>query len=96
MIEIDVKVKKWGNSLGVVLPKETVAQMKLKENDTIKIMVPPKNDTMEELWGILGPLTSTEQKRMTRDFMKMRNENRRLERKKTERLSSLTRTRRQS
>ena len=44
---VEVQLKKWGNSVGVVLPREIVEQKKLKESDKIvieivKIVIPPK------------------------------------------------------
>ena len=36
---MEVKVKRWGNSLGVILPKEFVEDKKIKENDVIDIAV---------------------------------------------------------
>ena len=34
---IEVQLKKWGNSIGVVLPRSLVEQRKLKERDKIVI-----------------------------------------------------------
>ena len=34
---VEVKVKKWGNSMGVILPKVLIEKEHLRENDTINI-----------------------------------------------------------
>ncbi|MBN2142056.1 AbrB/MazE/SpoVT family DNA-binding domain-containing protein [Candidatus Woesearchaeota archaeon] len=36
---IDVKVRKWGNSMGIVLPKEFVKENNIKEGEEIGIAV---------------------------------------------------------
>lgn len=42
MAQITTKVKKWGNSLGVLLPKELVQDEKLKEGSEISIFIQQK------------------------------------------------------
>lgn len=34
---VEVVIKKWGNSMGIVLPKDVVEKNKLKENETILV-----------------------------------------------------------
>src|SRR3989344_5946470 len=34
---VESKIRKWGNSLGMILPKKAVDEMELKENQIIKI-----------------------------------------------------------
>lgn len=36
-MNVEVKVRKVGNSLGVVLPKEALAQLNLQEGDTVTL-----------------------------------------------------------
>ena len=38
-MEVKAKAKRWGSSLGVVLPKELVEAKKIRENDEILIEV---------------------------------------------------------
>lgn len=45
-------VKKWGNSMGVILPKELVEKEKLKENDKIVVEVVKKAD-LRDIFGSL-------------------------------------------
>lgn len=49
---IEVVVKKWGNSMGVILPKETVEKENLKENEKVLIEVVKEAD----LTGLFGSL----------------------------------------
>ncbi len=39
MAEVHARVKKWGNSLGIVLPKEIVNSEHLKENQEITVWI---------------------------------------------------------
>lgn len=35
MVMTESKIKKWGNSLGIIIPKEDAKMMELKEGETI-------------------------------------------------------------
>ena len=48
----ETTVKKWGNSLGIILPKELVDYQHLKENDKVSVLVVKEAD----LTGIYGTL----------------------------------------
>ncbi len=39
MVETEVKTRKWGSSIGVVLPKEIVDEVGIKPDETIRIDV---------------------------------------------------------
>ena len=43
MIEIESRVKKWGNSFGVILPKKVIEREKIKEGVKVNITILPKN-----------------------------------------------------
>lgn len=45
MEQIKTKVKKWGNSFGVVIPKEIINSQGLKEDNEVFITVQPKKYT---------------------------------------------------
>ena len=49
---IEVTVRKWGNSLGVILPKEIVEKEGLKENKKILLDIAKKAD-ISHLFGFL-------------------------------------------
>ena len=46
------KTKKWGNSLGVIIPKGTANEMKLRENQEVVIEIKPKENPLKELFGV--------------------------------------------
>lgn len=48
----ELKVRKIGNSLGVIFPKEMVKERKLKENETVFISVAKKGD-LSKYFGML-------------------------------------------
>lgn len=53
MIEAETKVKKWGNSLGVVLPRDLTRNEKVKAGDKIKIIVIKEQNTLKDVFGSL-------------------------------------------
>ena len=56
METITVMTKKWGNSLGVRLPKEIVRKNNIKSNEKIVIQIgKEKVSRAKELFGILAP-----------------------------------------
>ncbi len=42
MIEYTTKLKSWGNSFGIVVPKEKAEHNKLKVDQEIKVIITPK------------------------------------------------------
>ncbi len=63
MSVIETKVKRWGNSLGIIIPSEAVDRKNIRENDNIKILI--MNDSREvfkKTFGLLkGKLTKPTQ-----------------------------------
>jgi antitoxin component of MazEF toxin-antitoxin module len=54
MIETECEVKKWGNSLGIVIPKEAAEQIQLKAEQKIKVLIEkPKTTKAKELFGAI-------------------------------------------
>lgn len=54
MENINTKVKKWGNSFGIILPTEIIKRNNLKEGTTIEIKITTKDKTkVEDIFGIL-------------------------------------------
>lgn len=60
---IETKVKRWGNSLGVIIPSEAVEARRLKENENIKIIiVKDSRKALRETFGIgKGKITKSGQ-----------------------------------
>ncbi len=52
MIELNSKLRKWGNSFGIVIPQSLV-KGNLKENEEVKIFISPKEDSIKDLFGKL-------------------------------------------
>ena len=52
MAEVELLVKKWGNSLGIILPKELVEEEHIKQNDKIKVEV-KKRPKGKDVWGLV-------------------------------------------
>ena len=69
MDEVITKLKKWGNSYGVLLPMKVIAGQKLKENSEVVITVKPhKTITLRGLFELAKkyPLKS---KKSTEEIM---------------------------
>lgn len=51
MIEIKTKLRRWGNSLGIVVPQKMLESQKIKEGDEISIFVSTKKTNLRNLFG---------------------------------------------
>ena len=61
MIEIKTKLRKWGNSLGVVIPLKAVEEAKAKEGEDVVIFLAKEKDTvLREMFGTYKFKKSTE------------------------------------
>ena len=61
MATATVVAKKWGNSIGVILPKVIVQQEGIKPEQKLEIEVKGKKTVLEELFGALPFKKPTEQ-----------------------------------
>lgn len=61
MIEVEAKVRKWGRSLGVVIPKEKIKEEGIKENETIKLLIAKRTNVLKETFGTLKFKKSTDE-----------------------------------
>lgn len=76
MTVIEAKIKRWGNSLGIIIPSEAVAARKLKENDEVTILVfeDSKKALKESFGSLRGKLTKSGQQikdELRRDLYKI-------------------------
>jgi len=46
-----VKIKKWGNSMGIVIPKDEVRRLKLKVDQDVNMELFKKENPLKELHG---------------------------------------------
>lgn len=51
-MEVEVTVKKWGNSLAAILPKDLVEKEHLKENEKIRLLIVRPAD-LSDIFGTL-------------------------------------------
>jgi len=53
MIKSETKLRAWGNSIGVVLPKDALKEENLEVNDEVEIIVKKKSNLLKEAFGKL-------------------------------------------
>ena len=71
MEEIDVVAKKWGHSLGIILPKEIVQSQDINEGTIINIKITSKNKTtVRDLMELSEKLKLPKIKKSTTQIMK--------------------------
>ncbi|MBI2550101.1 AbrB/MazE/SpoVT family DNA-binding domain-containing protein [Candidatus Woesearchaeota archaeon] len=63
---IEVVLKRWGNSIGVVLPKELIDKEKLKENEKVLIEVVKEADLTKLFGSLKRKMSGQEFKDMVR------------------------------
>lgn len=57
---IEVMTKRWGNSIGIVIPNETIDRLSIKPNESIVIEVTKKENVLKELFGSIKINKQTE------------------------------------
>ena len=65
---IEVRTKKWGNSIGIVIPVETVKRFNIKPEEDIVIEIEKNNNVLKEMFGKAKLKKSA--KKMIKDFRK--------------------------
>ena len=72
MIEIKTKLRKWGNSFGVVVPQGEVKKFGVAEGDNVIILLKKEKEDniLKEMFGILKTKKSTDKimKEINRDL----------------------------
>lgn len=51
MIELETKLRKWGNSFGAVIPLTKVKESGLKEGETITITIEKEDNILRKMFG---------------------------------------------
>ncbi len=51
--EITVRVKKWGSSLGLVIPVEVARRQELEPGDAVRIQIERKTLRVKDVFGML-------------------------------------------
>lgn len=57
--EIETTVRKWGRSLGVVIPKEAVLNAKLRKGEKIHLTINKEKSPFKAIFGTLKTSRST-------------------------------------
>ena len=66
MIERDTEIKKWGNSAGIVIPKEDLKKEKLRVGQKVRIVIRPvKSLKVKDIFGTFKKI-----KKPTKEIMK--------------------------
>ncbi|MBI4149284.1 AbrB/MazE/SpoVT family DNA-binding domain-containing protein [Candidatus Woesearchaeota archaeon] len=53
MLHFESKVRKWGRSLGIVVPKEGIEKEGIKANDAIDLFIVRKSNALKETFGTM-------------------------------------------
>ncbi|MFO8016803.1 MAG: hypothetical protein R6U32_06885 [Candidatus Woesearchaeota archaeon] len=61
MIRTQAKLRAWGNSIGVVLPKDELKAEHLRPDDKVEIVVTRKGNPLREAFGKLKFRTPTDE-----------------------------------
>ena len=67
-MHVKVKVRKWGNSLGLVLPKEVVDAEGIEENQELDFYIPKKVDLSAVFGTLKRKMTGQQFKDSVRDL----------------------------
>ena len=52
MIELKSKIRKWGNSLGIVVPQQVIGNEKIKEGDEVSVFINKEEDNvLRDMFG---------------------------------------------
>ncbi len=51
MIEINTRLRKWGNSFGIVIPQKAIEQSSAKEGDEVTILFKKEKPNLHKLFG---------------------------------------------
>ena len=53
MMECETITRKWGNSLGITLPKNVIEAENIQEHETIKILILKQDQTLKKTFGMV-------------------------------------------
>lgn len=61
MIEVETIARKWGNSIGLSLPKDVIEKANIKPNKEVKLFIRDKKVDMSKIFGTLTIKKPTQQ-----------------------------------
>ncbi len=50
---VEVKTKKWGNSIGIIIPSETVEKFDIKPEERIVVEISKESNVLKEMFGTM-------------------------------------------
>ena len=66
---IEVRTKKWGNSIGIIIPSKTVEEFNIKPEEKISINISKKGNVLMEMFGA-GKFKKKSARKMLDEFRK--------------------------
>ena len=48
---IETKTRKWGNSIGIIIPKDTAEDLNIKPGEEVILEIQKKGNVLKELFG---------------------------------------------
>ena len=60
MVELTAKIRKWGNSFGIVIPQEVLKRKSIREGEEVDIVLIKKGNVLRETFGKMKFKKSTE------------------------------------
>lgn len=58
---IPMKTRKWGSSIGIVIPKKVAKELRIRENQDVIVDIKPTDNPLKELFGSAKLSKPTEQ-----------------------------------
>ncbi|MBD3313652.1 AbrB/MazE/SpoVT family DNA-binding domain-containing protein [Candidatus Woesearchaeota archaeon] len=53
MIECESNIRKWGNSFGIIIPKDIMEKEHIKEDEKVRFMIIRDSKVLKETFGML-------------------------------------------
>lgn len=53
MAEFDAEIKEWGNSYGIIVPKDVLQNARLKSHSKVHVFIVPENNVLRRTFGKL-------------------------------------------
>lgn len=68
---IEVKTKRWGNSIGIIIPSETVERLNIKPEEKISVEIDKKTNVLAEMFGTAKKMKKVKSaKKIIKEFRK--------------------------
>ena len=61
MLEMESKIRRWGRSMGVVIPMEKIREAHLKEDELVTLLIKQKKNPLKETFGTMKFTRSTKE-----------------------------------